>query len=132
MNTLGQRIAYFRKAELCSVSAQAVSKWENDLTAPDISLLPRLAELFSVTVDELLGVKKDAAVAVDPKHVDFGALVEVFLKDGKLPFSADGAAGEAMKSIDFAKLAELVHAGVLGKLVDIESSDGDVIEIWVE
>ena len=37
-----------------------------------------------------------------------------------------------MKSIDFAKLAELVHAGVLGKLVDIESSDGDVIEIWVE
>ena len=40
MNTLGQRIAYFRKqkgltqealAELCSVSAQAVSKWENDL-----------------------------------------------------------------------------------------------------
>ncbi|HJA01765.1 MAG TPA: helix-turn-helix domain-containing protein [Candidatus Gallimonas gallistercoris] len=163
MNTLGQRIAYFRKqkgltqealAELCSVSAQAVSKWENDLTAPDISLLPRLAELFGITVDELLGVKKDAAVAVDPAHVDFGklmlririlsedgdkvninlpfALVEVFLKDGKLPFSADGAAGEAMKSIDFAKLSELVHAGVLGKLVDIESSDGDVIEIWVE
>ena len=163
MNTLGQRIAYFRKqkgltqealAELCSVSAQAVSKWENDLTAPDISLLPRLAELFGTTVDELLGVKKDAAVAVDPEHVDFGklmlririlsedgdkvninlpfALVEVFLKDGKLPFSADGAAGEAMKSIDFAKLSELVHAGVLGKLVDIESSNGDVIEIWVE
>ena len=163
MNTLGQRIAYFRKqkgltqealAELCSVSAQAVSKWENDLTAPDISLLPRLAELFGITVDELLGVKKETAVAVDPEHVDFGklmlririlsedgdkvninlpfALVEVFLKDGKLPFSADGAAGEAMKSIDFAKLAELVHAGVLGKLVDIESSDGDVIEIWVE
>ena len=163
MNTLGQRIAYFRKqkgltqealAELCSVSAQAVSKWENDLTAPDISLLPRLAELFSVTVDELLGVKKDAAVAVDPAHGAFGklllrlrilsedgakvnitlpfALCEVFLKDGKLPCAADGSAGEAMKSIDFAKLAELVHAGVLGKLVDIESSDGDVIEIWVE
>ena len=163
MNTLGQRIAYFRKqkgltqealAELCSVSAQAVSKWENDLTAPDISLLPRLAEIFSVTVDELLGAKKEAAVAVDPKHVDFGklmlririlsndgdkvnvnlpfALVEIFLKDGKLPISAEGSAGDAIKSIDFAKLAELVHAGVLGKLVDIESADGDIVEIWVE
>lgn len=49
MNTLGQRIAHYRKssaltqeelAEKCGVTAQAVSKWENDVNAPDISLLP--------------------------------------------------------------------------------------------
>ena len=62
--TLGKRIMENRKrlgwtqdrlAEQLGVSAQAVSKWENDQSCPDISLLPRLAELFGITVDELLG-----------------------------------------------------------------------------
>lgn len=37
------------------VSAQAVSKWENDLSCPDISLLPDISKLFGISVDELLG-----------------------------------------------------------------------------
>ena len=37
------------------VSAQAVSKWEQGVTAPDIFLLPDLAEVFRVTTDQLLG-----------------------------------------------------------------------------
>lgn len=64
--TLGKRIAALRKekgmtqeqlAEKVGVSAQAVSKWENDVSCPDITLLPLLADLFGVSVDELLGVK---------------------------------------------------------------------------
>ena len=64
--TLGKRIATLRKekgltqeqlAEKVGVSAQAVSKWENDVSCPDITLLPLLADLFGVSVDELLGVK---------------------------------------------------------------------------
>ena len=43
-------------AELLSISAQAVSRWENDAAMPDISLLPPLANLFNVTTDYLLGV----------------------------------------------------------------------------
>lgn len=43
-------------AEVLSISGQAVSRWENDLAMPDISLLPVLANLFDVTTDELLGV----------------------------------------------------------------------------
>ena len=43
--------------ELLGVSAQAVSKWEQGITSPDISLLPLLAECFGVTIDSLfLGV----------------------------------------------------------------------------
>ena len=66
MNTLGQRISYYRKklsltqeelAEKCSVTPQAVSKWENDVSAPDISLIPVLAELFGISCDELLGAR---------------------------------------------------------------------------
>lgn len=62
--TLGKRIAQHRKrlgltqdqlAEKLGITAQAVSKWENDLSCPDISMLPRLAEIFGITTDELLG-----------------------------------------------------------------------------
>ncbi len=37
------------------VSVQAISKWENGRTYPDVVLLPALADLFSVTLDELFG-----------------------------------------------------------------------------
>ena len=41
---------------LC-VSVQAVSKWENDRAFPDLVLLPDIAVLFGVTLDELFGHK---------------------------------------------------------------------------
>ena len=62
--TLGKRIAYHRKrlgmtqeqlAQRVGVSAQAVSKWENNLSCPDITILPELASIFGISVDELLG-----------------------------------------------------------------------------
>lgn len=41
-------------AEYLSVSPQTVSKWENNVSAPDISLLPLLAEFYHISIDELL------------------------------------------------------------------------------
>ena len=61
--TLGQRIAMLRRkkgltqealAEALGISPPAVSKWENDVTCPDIMLLPLLAKMLGVTVDALL------------------------------------------------------------------------------
>ena len=61
--TLGRRIARLRLARTATqerlakelnVSPQAVSKWENDINYPDISLLPNLARFLGVSVDELL------------------------------------------------------------------------------
>ena len=40
-------------AENLGISYQAVSKWENDISAPDISLLPAIAKMFGVTIDAL-------------------------------------------------------------------------------
>lgn len=37
------------------VSAQAVSRWENGITYPDIAMLPTIADFFDVTLDELMG-----------------------------------------------------------------------------
>ena len=63
---MGKRISSLRKqcgltqdqlAARVGVTAQAVSKWENDISCPDISILAKLAETLGVTTDELLGVK---------------------------------------------------------------------------
>ena len=62
-NTMGQFIAVLRKAngmtqqqlaDRLNVSNKAVSRWERDETAPDITLIPAIAEIFGVTCDELL------------------------------------------------------------------------------
>lgn len=164
MQTLGERIAYYRKkngmtqeqlAEKCSVTPQAVSKWENNLTAPDISLFPRLAELFSVSTDELLGVRKKEVIAVDPALVDLSGMmfkVRVLSKDGdkvnvNLPLSVaeavlasgilSAAGGEEgkldfLKNIDLKQVISLVKLGAMGKLVEVESAEGDSVEVWVE
>ena len=43
-----------------SVSPQAVSRWENGLAYPDIEMLPRIAELYGVSLDTLMGVGMSA------------------------------------------------------------------------
>lgn len=49
------------------VSPQAVSKWENEFSYPDISLLPEIAKEFNITVDALLNDN----VEVESKTEDF-------------------------------------------------------------
>ncbi|PPK80043.1 helix-turn-helix protein [Lacrimispora xylanisolvens] len=44
-------------ATVMGVAHQTVSKWETNVTFPDITLLPQLANYFDVSVDELLGLK---------------------------------------------------------------------------
>ena len=61
---LGTNIRRYRKemgltqeklAYELGVSLQAVSRWENDITYPDITMLPVIADYFGVTIDELMG-----------------------------------------------------------------------------
>ena len=162
--TIGKRIGLLRRqkgltqeelANHMGVSPQAVSKWENDQTCPDISALPKLARLFGVTVDELLSGKQELApVRVlppeerkDPK--DMLLRITVDSKDGdrvrvNLPIalveaSMDIGMGmpmindvEPLKGIDMKKLMELVHQGFVGNLVEVDSADGDKVRIFVE
>lgn len=76
---IGENIRNFRKkndltqealADRLGVTYQSISRWENDVTYPDLELLPAIAEVLSVTVDELLGMpqvekEKRAARAYD-------------------------------------------------------------------
>src|SRR5215510_3992866 len=67
MKKVGRQIAQLRKAnkitqmklaDQLGVSFQAISNWERGETMPDISKLPELAEIFNVSIDEILGNEK--------------------------------------------------------------------------
>ena len=73
--TMGQRIAQLRKeqgltqkelADRMNVTDKAVSKWERDLSCPDISSVPRLAEVLGVGVETLLAEPEEPVAAVVP------------------------------------------------------------------
>lgn len=162
--TIGKRICLLRKEkgltqeELAShmgVSPQAVSKWENDQTCPDISALPKLAGLLGVSVDELLSGKQELApvrvlppeqrkdikdmmlrITVDSHEGDRVrvnlpiALVEASMEIGMgMPMINDV---EPLKGVDMKKLLELVHQGFVGNLVEVDSAEGDKVRIFVE
>ena len=66
--TFGSMIATLRKehgmtqlelADKMGVTDKAVSKWERDLSFPDVNSIPKLAEIFNISVDELLQAKVD-------------------------------------------------------------------------
>ena len=162
--TIGKRIGLLRRQkgmtqeELAShmgVSPQAVSKWENDQTCPDISALPKLAKLFGVSMDELLeGKEALPAVRVlppeerkDPKDMMLRitvdshegdrvrvnlpiALVEVAMEIGMEMPQING--NDALKGVDLKKILELVRQGLVGNLVEVDSADGDKVRIFVE
>lgn len=164
-NTLGKRIAALRRekgmtqedlAGFMGVSAQAVSKWENDLTCPDISALPQLAELLGVSVDELLSGKRETGPAVrlaaPEERRDISKMMLRVVVDSKvgdkvrvnLPMALLQAALDmgvefsqisgksTLKNIDLAQIMRLVEQGVVGNLVEAESVDGDIVRIFVE
>ena len=164
MDTIGKRISEYRKkknlkqdelAEMLGVSAQAVSKWENDLSCPDISLLPELSRILGISIDEIVQGKKDEPVVTiipedQRKDIDKMMLrIVVESKDGdhvrvNLPvmlvkiaidtgMSLPQISGnEVIKNIDFAQIFRMIELGVIGNLVDIESADGHTVKIFVE
>ena len=162
--TIGKRIAFLRKekgltqeelAQHMGISPQAVSKWENDQTCPDISALPKLARLFGITVDELLeGKRETPAVRMLPPEerkdikdmllritVDSAegdkirvnlpmALMEIAMEIGMEMPQING--NDALKGIDMKKVLEMVRLGFVGNLVEVDSAEGDRIRIFVE
>lgn len=78
----GSMITYYRKkmgitqeqlAQKLEVTNQAVSKWETDQCCPDTMLLPKLADVFEITIDQLFG-RKGPETAAELPWEDDGAL----------------------------------------------------------
>ena len=161
--TIGNRISAFRKekhltqeelANTMGVSSQAVSKWENDASCPDISLLPQLCRVLGITADELLTGKQDGVVIVpveqrkpmeqltmrikvnsaqgDKVRVNLPmSLVKIGLEMG-VDMSGSVSGMDNLKNVDLNKVLDLVERGIIGKLVEVENAQGDTVEIVVE
>ena len=85
--TLGMTISSLRKAkgmtqlelaEKIGVTDKAVSKWERDLSFPDINSIPKLAEIFEISVDDLMQVKPKTKENERKSKVD--EIVDIALK----------------------------------------------------
>ncbi len=158
--TIGKKLNELRKqagytqdyvAEKLGVSAQAVSKWENDLSCPDIMTLPQIADLYGITVDELFNndqvetavkyekldeTKLYLRVYVD-SHTGDNVKVSVpypiakeLVNVGKNISSV--VSGIDLGEVDFESIFEMVKKGVLGEFVKVESKNGDIIRVVVE
>ena len=164
--TFGERIAEKRKskgstqeqlAEMMGVSAQAVSKWENDISCPDVMTLPTLAQKLGCTVDELLIGRESApqpTIVPEENRKPFEQmmlkivvnssegdrvnvnlplpLLQVLLQSGVDVSSFGGKGSLDNLNIDWKAIMLLVEQGTIGKLVEVTSADGDIVEIVVE
>lgn len=162
--TIGNRIQKFRKekgltqeelAEKLGVSSQAVSKWENDASCPDISLLPQLCRILGITTDELLSGKTETVTLVpaaqrkgleeltmrirvsssegDKVKVNLPmSLVKLGMEIGVVSIPGNDETRKLLQNVDLEKILAMVEQGLVGKLVEVESAEGDTVEIVVE
>ena len=103
--TLGTMIAELRKkhgmtqlelAEKMGVTDKAVSKWERDLSCPDINSLPALAEILGVSVDELMQIKKESDAPVSK----VAEIMDIALKAVAMAMGVAVAILTTMNSLD--------------------------------
>lgn len=157
METFGTRLGRIRKennytqetiANKLNVTAQAVSKWENDITSPDIDTLTKLADIFNISIDELVGrssnaittAKKDInkmilKIIVDSNDKDKVrvnlpmGIVKILVESGSVTSVVNN---KSLNDIDFKQVLSLVEQGIIGEIVSVDTSEGDHVRIIVE
>lgn len=159
--TIGKKLHELRKqsgftqdyvAEKLGVSAQAVSKWENDIACPDIMTLPNIAELYGITIDELFkneevqsNVKYEKTEKVNENELVFRVYVDTVNGDTvkvNLPYvlvkelikvgKNVSFTGVDLSGVDFESIFKMVEMGVLGEIVTVKTQNGDDIRVVVE
>ena len=140
-------------AEKMAVSSQAVSKWEKDMSIPDLPVLIELSDFFHISLDELVKEKEDSVQLIpEGQRKDINEMllrVNVHTVKGdkvrvNLPLALVKIASqmdmqmlqfkgsEVLKSLDLKAIVAMIESGVVGKIVEVESSEGDIVEITVE
>lgn len=162
--SLGKRIHEKRKAigltqeqlaEKLGVTGQAVSKWESDISCPDITILAPLADILGLSVDELLrGSQAPGSVILaestgkslddmmmkilitvsDTDNVNIKvnipvpvvrALCSSGMSMAQILSMQGGAGGADLSGIDFDSVMRMLDAGACGTLMDIDINEDD-------
>ena len=161
--TFGERFQRLRKergltqdaiSEMVNVSSQAVSKWENDINMPDVSILLRLSEILGTTTDYLLGKEENTVTMVTrpEEKKDFSkmmlkirvstlkgdkvnvqlplVLIKTMMEKGmEMPEISEKM---DLKQFDWKMIMDLVEQGVIGEIVSVDTAEGDKVSIIVE
>lgn len=137
------------------VSAQAVSKWENDLSCPDISLLPDISKLFGISVDELLGgdydehdmPKENPEPAPSPVNNDefktikkinisidnHGKMTNVSLPVKLVRFGMNiGSAFGGLNDSQSQIIMDAIQNGLSGEILKVNGENGEIIIISLD
>lgn len=129
-----------------NISAQGVSKWENNLIAPNIDTLIKLSDIFKISIDKLLGSEKNCDIIANQKkdinkmvlksekgdNIKLNlpvAIIKIFLENGNINHLLSG--NKFLDGIDFEQLFDLIEQGIIGELVSMENADGNHV-IMVE
>ncbi len=103
--TFGSMIASLRKkegmtqlelAQRLGITDKAVSKWERDLSYPDIESIPKIAEIFGISVDELMQIKAKE----QPRNNKAEEITQIALKGIALAMGVAVAVLSFLKQID--------------------------------
>lgn len=118
--SFGKMIAALRKengmtqldlAEKMGVTDKAVSKWERDLSYPDVNSIPKLAEIFGITVDELMQVKSDAKT--NSKDNKFSEIISIVLKGIALAMGIAVVVLSFLNTIDTESAVSMLGIGLV-------------------
>lgn len=130
------KIAYYRKlkgitqselADMVGVSCQAVSKWERQNSYPDITVLPTLADIFGITIDELFGnpSKKDIVYSLvgNVPWNDDGKIHIAVYSGRKLVDQIEHTCSDETKIINFRFYGDQYNVNGICKVNCVKSND---------
>lgn len=158
--TLGERLSASRKAKgltqedfakYLDVTPQAISKWENNLSCPDILLLPKISEILGVSIEELLtgNTKQEEKpkitvtdnsrlklkIRVTPlnkKPTNITVPAALVKRIARIGNGISGILGNtALSSDQMEEILELTEEGATGEILNVEAEDGTVITIEI-
>jgi transcriptional regulator with XRE-family HTH domain len=124
--SIGKNIAKYRKAKgitqeelgaKLGITNQAVSKWESEVSMPDVMLLPEIANALNITLDDLYGIAKEPE-KISCSADDFPAfchqkLIELFYYNTKMRFTHIGSSDKEQLEFQIKKLMQGCRIGCL-------------------